>query len=66
MMSEFLAHAESGADTEEKACEHGCTCKPLMEKGCGDHIMALCMGWEQEIARLAKDWSSTFRPSRTQ
>lgn len=45
---------------EEKACEHGCTCKPLVEKGCGDHIMALCMkGWEREIARLAKDWKAT-------
>jgi hypothetical protein len=32
---------------EEKAHEHGCACKPLVEKGCSDHIMALCMkGWE--------------------
>jgi len=43
-----------------KAQSHGRTCKPLVEKGCGDHLMALCSKeWEREIARVAKEWGAT-------
>jgi len=43
---------------KERAKKKGVACKPLVEKGCGDHIMSLCVKeWEKRVAKkVGKEW----------
>lgn len=53
-------HVELDRRRRESAHEIGKECEPLIEKGCGDHIAALCVReWERQVARTAQRWQLT-------
>jgi hypothetical protein len=45
-------------EREEWAKKKGVAYRPLVEKGCGDHIMSLCVKeWEKRVVKkVGKEW----------
>jgi hypothetical protein len=42
---------------EESAVAKGVEFEPLVEKGCGDHMMVICVKeWERVVVREAREW----------